>query len=505
MLLTAASLGLRTISMVFQVYLSNLVGAAGIGLLQLTMSVGMLAGTVGTAGVRVAAMYLCAEEHGHRRPAGIRLAMRYCFFYALLLSVAAGLALIHFSTPLAENWIQDSRAAAGLRVFGAFLPISVLWAVLDGYFTATGRIGRLVAVESGERIVSMVLTVSLLRFWAGDDIERACCAMIFGSGAASAIGLLFILQLYWREQRAIYTGREVRRSMLGRLLRLAIPVGFNDILRGGLSTLEHLLIPRGLARSGSSSENAMAAYGTIHGMVFPILMFPAAVLFALSDLLVPELASCCARHSKRRILHMTDKCLRMGLLFAAAVSGAIYCMAGPLGWSLYHSADTGYYLRVFAPLIFILYMDTIVDGMHKGLGQQIHCVRYNTFTSLLDVVLLFFLLPRFGIAGYFFSFTATHAVNFYLSIARLVKFTGYAPPLGYVLKILLSALFSIFLTNQLVTGWTALPGWLFCLLAAGVYLAVLTLLVALSRACSAEDWRWLWNTIRGKSTAMVED
>ena len=51
MLLTAASLGLRTISMVFQVYLSNLVGAAGIGLLQLTMSVGMLAGTVGTAGV----------------------------------------------------------------------------------------------------------------------------------------------------------------------------------------------------------------------------------------------------------------------------------------------------------------------------------------------------------------------------------------------------------------------------------------------------------------------
>lgn len=68
MLLTAASLGLRTISMVFQVYLSNLVGAAGIGLLQLTMSVGMLAGTVGTAGVRVAAMYLCAEEHGHRRP-----------------------------------------------------------------------------------------------------------------------------------------------------------------------------------------------------------------------------------------------------------------------------------------------------------------------------------------------------------------------------------------------------------------------------------------------------
>ncbi len=33
----------------------------------------------------------------------------------------------------------------------------------------------------------------------------------------------------------------------------------------------------------------MAAYGTIHAMVFPILMFPAAIIFSLSELLIPEL------------------------------------------------------------------------------------------------------------------------------------------------------------------------------------------------------------------------
>lgn len=36
----------------------------------------------------------------------------------------------------------------------------------------------------------------------------------------------------------------------------------------------------------------MAGYGTIHGMVFPILMFPAAILYSVSDLLVPELSRC---------------------------------------------------------------------------------------------------------------------------------------------------------------------------------------------------------------------
>jgi stage V sporulation protein B len=61
MLLTAANLAMRVVSMLFQVFLSREVGAAGLGLLQLTMTVGMLAMTIGTSGVRVAAMYLCVR------------------------------------------------------------------------------------------------------------------------------------------------------------------------------------------------------------------------------------------------------------------------------------------------------------------------------------------------------------------------------------------------------------------------------------------------------------
>lgn len=68
LLLTAASLALRGSSMCFQVYLSNKIGAAGIGLLQLITSVSFLAMTLGSAGVRVASMYLTAEEYGAQPP-----------------------------------------------------------------------------------------------------------------------------------------------------------------------------------------------------------------------------------------------------------------------------------------------------------------------------------------------------------------------------------------------------------------------------------------------------
>ena len=76
----------------------------------------------------------------------------------------------------------------------------------------------------------------------------------------------------------------------------------------------------------------------------------------------------------------------------------------------------------------MLYCDAITDAMTKGLGQQKHCVRYNIITSAMDVALLFVLLPRFGMDGYFISFLITHLLNFLLSLRRLLKITNIRIP-----------------------------------------------------------------------------
>ena len=64
LLLTGVNLLVRGVSMVLQVYLSRRIGAAGVGLLQLVLTVETAAITFGLSGARVAAMYLCAEEYG---------------------------------------------------------------------------------------------------------------------------------------------------------------------------------------------------------------------------------------------------------------------------------------------------------------------------------------------------------------------------------------------------------------------------------------------------------
>ena len=67
LMLTAVNLMLRFGGTAFQVWLSGRIGAAGIGLLQLILSVNMLALTLGAAGGRTTAMYLTAEALGRKR------------------------------------------------------------------------------------------------------------------------------------------------------------------------------------------------------------------------------------------------------------------------------------------------------------------------------------------------------------------------------------------------------------------------------------------------------
>ncbi|MBQ5749203.1 MAG: oligosaccharide flippase family protein, partial [Oscillospiraceae bacterium] len=396
--------------------------AAGLGLLQLVLTVSGFAMVIGLCGMRTAAMYLCAEEYGKRRPDGALAALRLCSLRGVLISGAVGIALFFLSDTLAEGWIQDLRAAESLRILGVCLPLNCLISIWSGYFTACDRVRELVIVEIVERLLSLAATFLLLIFWAQADTERACCAILLGGIFSSILTAIWMAALIRRKEHGV--ARTKGFFLKRRLFRLCIPLALNEYLRAGLSTLEQFLIPFGLAHYSGSRDASMASYGTISGMVFPILMFPAAILYALSDLLIPELARCRGAYNQERIQHLVKRCLMATFTFAAVVAAFMFIFSKPLGMAVYQSEEAGKYLRLFAPMILFLYTDAITDGMCKGLGQQVACVRCNTVTSLLDVIFLYLLLPRFGIGGYYFSFVITHLINFALSLHLLLKATG---------------------------------------------------------------------------------
>ena len=86
LMLTGVNLLLRLVSTSFQVFISARIGAAGVGLVQLVMSVAAMSMTAGTAGVRTASMYLTAEELGKNRPQNVIWVLSGCVRYSLIFS-----------------------------------------------------------------------------------------------------------------------------------------------------------------------------------------------------------------------------------------------------------------------------------------------------------------------------------------------------------------------------------------------------------------------------------
>ena len=488
LLLTAGSIAMRFVQMIFQVYISGVMGAGGLGRMQLIMTVGNFAAILASGGVRIAVTCLAAEEAGKDSAAGVRTAVRCCAVYGLVLSVLVALGLLRLGDMLALSLLGDATAALPLKILAVFLPVGCLWSVLAGYYTAAGRITELVGLEIFERLLSILLVVVLLKSSPLDP----CTAIFLGSSLATTVNLLILLARYFGSIR--YVAPQPFGPMMGRLLKLTLPLGLNDILRSGLSALENMLIPQGLKRSGSSGDEALSAYGTICGMVFPVITFPSVILYSLSDLLVPEMARCRARERTFRIRFLADKCLRLTMLFASATAGLCFLLGDDLGFLLFGSREAGVYIRVFSPLILILYLDAITDGMLKGLSQQLHSVRYNTLTSVLDVGMLWLLLPRYGIGGFLAAFTVSHALNFFLSIGRLMKVTGYLPKFRATISSGVCCCLALVLAG-LLPGDVSIMS---TVLRGSIFLLAYLLLVLFTGALSREDLAWLRGLVRQK-------
>ncbi len=483
LLLTGVNLLLRLAGTSFQVYISSQIGATGVGLLQLVLSVSGMAMTAGIAGIRTATMYLAAGELGRNRPKNIAHVLSGCCLYSTVCAGAVGTGLYLLAPWIAQHWIGDSHSMAAIRIVACFLPVNCLCGVMVGYFTAANRIRTLAAVEVLEQVVSITLSIGGLVFWAKTDPGKACIVVVAGSGCGGCVTLLLLCFLRIREHAATRDVFPLRKK----LLDTAVPLALADDLKAGINTVENLMVPKRL-RLFHGVTNPLAVFGTVCGMVFPVLMFPAAIVFSLAELLIPEMARCAAAGSTKRIAYLAKRSLGITLLYSCTFCGFLRLAAEPLCLWLYSSTDAGRYLSVYALLAPMLYCDSIIDAMNKGLGQQKISVRYNILTAVLDVCFLFLLLPRYGMSGYFFSFLVTHLLNFILSLRLLLR----------------TAHIHISVSRPILTGLCLLAamgtaGFLkIPVLRCGAFFLLFFSMLTLCRVIGKEDLRWLKELLKNK-------
>ena len=366
---------MKTVAGSFNVYLSNKIGADGIGLFQLIAAVYGMAITFSVAGIRLAAMRLVADNIALGKY-NDRQIMRRCLIYSFVCGAVIAALLAGFSGFIGSKWIGDPRSVPSLKVLGLSLPFVAMSAALNGYFTSVKKIVRYTAVQLAEQIFKIIITVFMLKTVITHGLEASCTAIVFGISAAEFFSLCCSYTLY---RFSVCKPKETENGIdiWKKIFRISIPDTIGSEMRSILMTVEHLLIPVGFRKSGSDPQAALATYGVIHGMSLPLVLYPSALLSSLSGLLVPEISALHISGNKPRINYMIARVLHLTLIFSIGTAGIMYFNAKRLSYAVYGNDSAFIYIQILSPLIPVMYCDMSVDGMLKGLDQQVSYMRYN--------------------------------------------------------------------------------------------------------------------------------
>ena len=421
-ILTAVSVTMRLLTVFFNVYITDRIGAAGVGLFSLVMSVYTFAVTFATSGIYLSATRLVSQQIVRGSGKGVRSAMNRCIVYALFFGTLGAVLLFLSSETVARDVLGDMRTLRSLRILAFSLPPLAVSSALSGYFSAVRRVAKNAFTNILEQLIRIFLTVFLLTSVSGKGLEAASAAIVVGIVISEFLAFCVSFILYLSDRRkTLDLTAPPSSDLTGRLIKMAVPIAVSSYIRSALVTVEHILIPKGLIKNGATSDLALSSYGVISGMVFPVIFFPMAFLTAFTGLLVPEITRYKEKGSKKSIEYVTGRIMKITVIFSVAISGFFVYFSGALGSLLYDSSEAGKYIRIFAYLIPVMYLDNTTDAILKGLGEQVASMRYNIIDALVSVLLVFFLLPPFGIKGYVVVIYVCEILNAVLSLGKLFR------------------------------------------------------------------------------------
>lgn len=421
LLMTGTLLITRAAAVLFHIYISSRIGAEGVGIYQLVTTVYIFTTTFATSGISLAVTRMVTDALAERKYGAVKGTVSFCLIVSVLLSGTVGFLLFTFAKPVGVHFLGDARTILSLKVLAFSLPFMAVSACLRGYFLARRTVIKTASEQLFEQIVEIIVCMSIIGSFCSKGLAYACCAVALGTTLSEAASCIYSVVLYLIDIGKHKCRTERQKGTVKALLSIGLPVTGSSCLRSGLSMMENTLIPSGLQKYGFSSTKALEEYGVIQGMAMPVLMFPSVFLSSFSMLMIPEMSEAKSENRLNGIAHMSRRVLKATFLFIIPVTTFFLTFSDELGQLLYHRSDVGLYIKILAMTVPFSYLDHVVDGMLKGLNEQLHYFTYNMIDSTVRVILALFLIPVLGIKAIIIIMFVSAILNSTLSTYRLIK------------------------------------------------------------------------------------
>lgn len=422
-ILTITALLMKFAILVFNIYISNQIGSEAVGIFSLVMAVYLFFVTVATSGLNIAVTVIVSEKFALNKEKTAIKAIRTCILFSLLLGIVAGILILLFSNFITDKCLHNMVSSKPLFYIAIGLPFIAMSSCITSYFTSVRKAYKNAITQVFEFIIKIIATIILLKINISKGVEYICIALILADVISEicSFTLIFILYIIDIKFKRLNDVRSFGQRI--NIVKIALPVAMTSYIRSGLSTLKQLIIPTQLEKSGLSCSNSLSKYGTINGMVMPVITFPTALINSYSMLLIPEFSTYLAQKNYKAINYISNKIFKLTCAFSICICSVFLFFSNELGLVIYNNLETGSYFKIFAPLIFFMYMDNIIDSILKGLNKQFGVMCCNILDLSITTCFIYFLLPVYGINGYIASIFISELLNFSVSLFQMIRYS----------------------------------------------------------------------------------
>lgn len=443
LILTLANLITRIMGFIYRIFMSNAIGARGMGVYQLIMPVYMLVFSLCASGLATVVSTCTAAAAAKGENGRIRRILHAALAVTSSLSIAACAAVFFGADFIAKNILHEPVTALSLKILSLCFPFMSTGACLRGYFCGMQKMGVPAAAQVTEQCIRIGVVWLLCGTMLSRGLEYACAMAVMGMAGGEIVSFLLTYLFYSLRRKTLvgYTHLS-RRSAVFSVVSMSLPLTLNRGTTACLSALEHILIPQRLALHGMTSENAVSLFGGLCGMAVPLVMFPCSLLTALATAIMPAISEYSAKKDHAAVASLLKRAVVFTAVLGVFVSGMFITYPAEISAAVYGRKDIAAMLRLLGLVCPFLYTQIIMSAALNGMNFQKYIFKLGILSSCITLFAVWFLMPRYGIHAYIAGWAASAALTNRLCALKLEKTAGrFGLDISVLAKCIISAAF----------------------------------------------------------------
>lgn len=426
LLLTIAGLISRIIGFFYRIFLSQTIGAEGVGIYQLIFPLYALTFSLTVSGIQTAISRFTAQAVAASDAAGIPpkntgLCNDRCYLTAglilsLFLSFLCTVFLYYFAEPLAVSFLDEPRCKVLLEILSLTVPFGAVHACINGYYYGLKKTFVPATSQLVEQIMRVGCVFVLYQICLEQHRSVTVSMAVWGLVAGEVASVLYSVSF-------LRLGKSYGSKLLGlkQIFFMSTPLCANRVLVNLLQSVEATMIPGQLKHYGYSVSEALSVYGVLTGMSMPMVLFPSVITNSVSVMLLPVIAEAQEKQEQHYIRSAVRKtcfyCLVLG--FSCTL---IFLLLGKwMGQVLFANELAGTFIVILGWMCPFLYLSTTLSSILNGLGKTTTTFILNITGLAIRIAFVIWGIPLFGIKAYLWGTLLSQIVMAVASIGILGK------------------------------------------------------------------------------------